>query len=115
MGILSKWKYRLHTSRRPIRYFVRTVIGNWTYFITGGAARFELLGVVSLAVELILVNTVGQIDEEFVAGVTLETGRVPSHAFAELGCHDAHRTRRNVTVAPVTLLQSNLCYYVNVS
>lgn len=76
-----------------------------TYFITGRAARFELFGVVSLAVELFLVDAVSQIDEEFVAGVALETGRMPSHTFTELGRHDAHRTRRNVAVAPITLLQ----------
>ena len=76
-----------------------------TYFITSGAARFELFGVVPLAVQLFLVDAVGQIDEQFVTGVALETGRVPSHTFTELGRHDAHRARRNVTVAPVTLLQ----------
>ena len=77
-----------------------------THFIAGGAARFELFGVVTLAVELILVDAVGQIDEELVAGVALEAGRMPGHAVAELGRHGAERARRNVAVAPVTLLQN---------
>ena len=77
-----------------------------TYLVTSGAARLELFGVVSLTVELILVNAIGQIDEQLRTSGTLETGRMPGHVFTKFRCHDAVRAGRNVAFTTVTLLQN---------
>lgn len=79
-------------------------LGTDTHLIAGGAAGFELFGIVPLAVELVLVDTVGQVDEQFGASGALEAGRMPLDVLAKLGRHDAERTGRNVAVTSVTLL-----------
>ena len=58
----------------------------------------------TLAVELFVVHAVGQIDEHLAAGSALEAGRMPGDFFAEFRCHDAQRSGRNVSTAPVASL-----------
>lgn len=79
--------------------------GEHIYLVAGGAARFQLLGVVPLAVELILVDAVGQVDQQFGAGGALEAGRMPLNVFAKFGRHHTERADRNVSVTSVTLRQ----------
>lgn len=74
------------------------------YLVAGGAARLELLGVVALAVELVLVHAVRQVDEQLRAGGALEAGRVPGHVLAEFRRHHAERARRNVAATRVAFL-----------
>lgn len=57
----------------------------------------------TLAVELVLVNAVREVDEELGAGGALEAGRVPLDVLAELGRHDAKRSGRNVLATSVAL------------
>lgn len=73
--------------------------------VAGGAARLELLGVVALAVELLLVDAVSQVDQQFGTGGALEAGRMPGHVFAKLWSHDAERASRNVAFTTITLLK----------
>lgn len=76
-----------------------------TNLVAGGAARLELLGVVTLAVELLLVDAVSQVDQQFGTGGALEAGRMPGHVFAKLWSHDAERASRNVAFTTITLLK----------
>ena len=80
-------------------------IRNETHLVAGGTARLELLSVVPLTVELLLVNAVSQIDQQFRAGGALEAGRMPGHVFAKLWSHDAERASRNVAFTTITLLE----------
>jgi hypothetical protein len=80
-------------------------IRNETHLVAGGTARLELLSVVPLAVELLLVNAVSQVDQQFGTGGALEAGRMPGHVFAKLWSHDAERASRNVAFTTITLLE----------
>ena len=59
----------------------------------------------ALAIELILVDAISQVDQQLVARVALETGWMPGDTVAKLGRNHTERARRNVAVAPVALLQ----------
>lgn len=75
-----------------------------SYLVAGRAARLELFGVVALAVQLVLVDAVRQIDEQLGAGGALEAGRVPGYVLAEFRRHHAERAGRNVAATSVAFL-----------
>lgn len=56
------------------------------YLIARVAARLQHFRVVPLAVDLVVVHTVGQIDQQLVARRALEAARMPDHLVAELRC-----------------------------
>lgn len=76
-----------------------------THLIAGGTAWLELFSVMSFAVELLLVNAVGQVNQQFGACGTLEAGRMPGHVFTKLRGQYAERAGRNVAVTTITLLK----------
>lgn len=79
-----------------------------SHLVAGGTARLKLLCVVTLTVELILVDAVGQVDELLGAGGALETGRMPGHVLAKFWRHHTERSGRNVPVTAVTFLHKSM-------
>ena len=67
-----------------------------------------MLSVVTLAVELILMNAVGQVDEQLGAGGALEAGRMPSYVLTKFWRHHAERAGRNVSRTTVTFLRKSI-------
>ena len=67
--------------------------GGWcTHLITGCAARFELLGIVSLTEKLLVVHAVREIHQQFTARRAHKAGGVPHDTVTKLGCHHPHFT-----------------------
>jgi hypothetical protein len=76
-----------------------------THLITGGTAWLQLFGIMSLAVEQVIVDAVGEVHQELLTHAAHEARGMPQRLVPKLGGYHPHLTHTNHLVALRTLLQ----------
>lgn len=76
--------------RVPVSVHRLRVLAGEDQLVAGGASRFVQLGVVSLAVDDPVSNTVSEIHEQLITSGTSEAGWMPARRLAHLRRHDGH-------------------------
>ena len=67
-----------------------------THLIAGGTARFKRLGVVTAAIDLIVLEEIDEVHEQLGAGGAREACRVPTHVMPGPGREHRHVPHRQV-------------------
>ena len=80
----------MRTSKTVMAQLGAVDIFTHTYLVTGGAAWLERLGVVTPAVDVVVLVEVDEVDEELLARDADEAGGVPADAGARALRHHRH-------------------------
>ena len=80
----------MRTSKTVMAQLGAVDIFTHTYLVTGGAAWLERLGVVTPAVDIVVLVEIDEVDEELLARDADEAGGVPADAGARALRHHRH-------------------------